>query len=179
VSGADEEWRVVPGFDGWYEASPDGRVRSWKCTGVVGVRRSKPRILKGRYTELGYCLVKLTHPVFGAMDVGVHQIVLAAFVGARPLRGICDHINADPSDNRVDNLRWVTAAENLRHAAELGRIHGRTGPRGFSVLDPEKVRAMRRRRAEGAALKTLGAEFGVSMTTVSKVVNGLIWREVA
>ncbi len=176
---APEEWRVIPGFDGWYEASNVGQVRSWKCTGVVGVRRSRPRILSGRYTELGYLLVKLTHPVFGAMDVGAHQLVLAAFVGPRPLRGVCDHINATPSDNRVENLRWVSTVENIRHAAELGRIRGRVGPRGFSTLDAEKVRAMRRRRTEGAALKTLCVEFGVSMTTVSKVVNGLIWREVA
>jgi hypothetical protein len=139
VSGAGEEWRVVPGFDGWYEASPDGRVRSWKCTGVVGARRSTPRLLHGLHTELGYHLVKLTHPVFGAMDVGVHQLVLAAFVGPRPLYAVCDHINANPSDNRVDNLRWVSAAENVQHAATFGHFSKRRGPRSHSRLDESKV----------------------------------------
>ncbi len=179
MSGAGEEWRVVPGFDGWYEASPDGRVRSWKCTGVVGVRRAKPRILKGRYTELGYCLVKLTHPVFGAMDVGVHQLVLAAFVEPRPLYAVCDHINATPSDNRVENLRWLTAADNLRYAAALGRLCKRKGPRSHSLIDMEKAREIRARRAGGAALKALAQEFSVSVTAVSQIVNNLKWREVS
>jgi len=178
ATGDREEWRVVPGFDGWYEVSDHGDIRSWRLTAQREARRRIPRGLRGRHTELGYHLVKVTHPVFGAMDVGVHQMVLAAFVGARPEGMVCDHINADPSDNRVENLRWVTAAENQRHAVALGRITGRTGPRSFSPLDEVKVRAMRSRRAAGASLKALAADYCVSPTTVSKVVNGLIWRDV-
>jgi hypothetical protein len=173
-----EEWRVVPGFDGWYEVSSTGRVRSWRLTRYREARRDQPRVLRGAYTALGYHLVKLTHPVFGAMDVGVHQMVLAAFVGPRPELMVCDHINATPSDNRVENLRWVTSAENHRHSVALGRSTGRVGPRSFSPLDAAKVRAMRERRREGASLKTLAEAFDVSTTTVSKVVNHLIWREV-
>jgi hypothetical protein len=173
-----EEWRVVPGFDAWYEVSSIGSVRSWRLTARREARRSEPRILRGQYTDLGYHLVKVTHPVFGVMDVGVHQMVLAAFIGPRPERMVCDHINADPADNRVENLRWVTAVENQHHAVALGHITGRMGPRSFSPLDDEKVRAIRERRRHGESLKALAAEFNVSTTTVSKVVNNLIWREV-
>lgn len=173
-----EEWRAVPGFDGWYDVSSKGRVRSWRMTAVRKVRRDTPRLLAGRYTALGYHEVKLTHPVFGAMNVAVHQLVLAAFDRPRPPKMVCDHINADPGDNRVENLRWVTAAENQHHAVAMGNIRGRTGPRSFSPLDEDKVRKMRRLRGEGASLKSLAADFDVSTTTVSKVVNGLIWREV-
>lgn len=173
-----EAWRPAPGFDGWYEVSNLGRVRSWRRTGAPEVRRATPRLLRGTFTELGYHLVKLTHPVFGVMDVGAHQLVLAAFVSARPALMVVDHINSTPSDNRVENLRWVTAAENLRHAVSQGRVRGRVGPRSFSPLDEEKVRTIRRQRADGASLKTLMNHFGVSMTTISKIVHGLIWREV-
>ena len=40
-------------------------------------RCTKPRVLRGQYTDLGYHVVKLTHPMFGVTDVGVHQMVLA------------------------------------------------------------------------------------------------------
>ena len=173
-----EEWRVVPGFDGWYEVSSLGRVRSWRLTARREARRTRPRMLRGQYTDLGYHLVKLTHPVFGVMYVGVHQMVLAAFVCARPERLVCDHINANPSDNRVENLRWVTTVANQHHAVALGHVTGRVGPRSFSPLDETKVREMRRRRNDGESLKALATDFNVSTTTVSKVVNNLIWREV-
>lgn len=45
----------------------------------------------------------------------VHQLVLEAFVGPRPDNMQCDHINHDRLDNHIDNLRYVTVAENLRH----------------------------------------------------------------
>jgi DNA-binding MurR/RpiR family transcriptional regulator len=122
--------------------------------------------------------VKLTHPVFGAMNVGAHQVVLAAFRGPRPLHGVCDHINANPSDNRVENLRWVTQAVNVRHAAALGRLSKRTGPRSFSRLDEDQIRAIRRARGDGATLDLLAKQFGVSTATISRAVNCQTWREV-
>jgi hypothetical protein len=174
-----EHWATIPGFDGWYEVSDRGRVRSWRHTGEADRRRASPRVLRGIFTELCYHVVKLTHPVFGPLNVGVHQLVLAAFIGPRPHLAVCDHINATPSDNRVANLRWITAAENVRHAANLGHLVGRHGPRASSPLDEARVRELRALRAGGASLKALAATFDVSTATVSRVVNGVLWKEVA
>jgi len=70
----------------------------------------------------------------------------------------------------LDNLAKTTVA--------LGNVASRTGPRSFSPLDTAKVVAMRDQRRKGASLKALAKAFDVSVTTVSKVVNQLIWRDV-
>ncbi|QVW70525.1 NUMOD4 motif-containing HNH endonuclease [Myxococcus xanthus] len=177
LSPHDEEWRPVPGFDGWYEVSNLGRVRSWRTRAKLCCRADSPRVVPGRDRK-GYRAVKLTHPVLGKIAVGVHHLVLAAFVGPRPHGLICDHINANRSDNRSENLRWVTAPENIRHAAALGRMDGRPGARSHSPLTESDVRKIRRLRFTGERLKSLAVQFGVSLTTVSTIGRGRTWKEV-
>ena len=172
---APEEWRVVPGFDGWYEVSNVGAVRSWRTPAKLNVRRESPRALVGGRDGKGYWCVKLTHPVLGKLIVFVHQLVLAAFEGPRGPGMICDHRNADRGDNAVGNLRWVTATENVRHAARSGRM----GPWAHSRLNPDRVREIRRQRADGVSLRTLADRFGVSASSISRVALGRGWREVA
>jgi hypothetical protein len=173
-----EEWRVVPGFDGWYEVSSLGRVRSWRTRAKLGARAATPRELPGRDDGKGYRRVKLSHPVLGKVSVGVHHVVLAAFGRERPHGMVADHINADRSDNRVENLRWVTAGENIAHAAELGRMDGRPGARSHSSLSVDDVAEIRRLRADGRKLLELAERFGVSLTAVSRICLGQSWREV-
>lgn len=174
-----EEWRLVPGFDGWYEASSLGLVRSWRTRAKLCTRANEPRVLPARDAGHGYRHVKLTHPVLGKVSVAVHHAVLAAFGRQRPHGMVADHINADRSDNRVENLRWVTSAENVAHAASLGRMDGRPGARSQSTLDEDAVREIRRLRAEGLKLTNIAKRFGVSDATISRIALGRSWSEVA
>lgn len=173
-----EEWRVVPGFDAWYEVSSLGAVRSWRTRERLPRRAHEPTLLAGRDIGEGYRHVHLTHPVLGEVDVAVHHLVLAAFVRARPAGKVCDHINADRSDNRVENLRWVTAAENIAHAAALGRIGKRPSPRSVSSLSEADVVEVRRLRAQGLKLDELARQFGVSDSTISRIALGQTWMGV-
>ena len=99
-----ETWKTIPGFPD-YEVSDQGRIRSYA--------RGKVRYMKPGRTRKGYLRESL------AADgrnhtMAVHRLVLEAFVGPRPAGYQCDHINAVRDDNRLVNLRWVTAKEN-RH----------------------------------------------------------------
>lgn len=174
-----EEWRSVPGFDGWYDVSNRGEVRSWRTRAKLEHRAPKARVLMGRDRNGGYRYVKLSHPVLGKLTVAIHHLVLAAFDRPRPTGMVCDHINADPSDNRIENLRWVTAGDNIRHAAALGRMDGRPGGRSHSRLSVEDVREIRRLRGAGAKLQTLADRFGVSISAISRIGLGHGWKDVA
>lgn len=108
----------------------------------------------------------------------VHSLVCEAFHGPKPSpRHVAAHINGDTFCNVRSNLYWATPQENMDDRER----HGRTakGERQHSAkLTNEQVREMRRRRKEGAKLATLAADFGVTFSTVGKIVSGKSWRHI-
>ena len=160
-----ETWREIPGFPG-YEASDWGRVRSFKkrvgSAGGWKIADEPQRVLRpstGRGSP--YRIVQLC--VDGetcARRVGV--LVLLAFVGEAPDGHEVCHCNGDPTDDRLENLRWDTHAANMRDAVE----HGSYG------LTPDQVVDMRERYAAGENTDALVAEFGVTRPTIYAICTG-------
>jgi len=100
-----EIWKLVPGYDGKYEVSDQGQIRSYK-------RRPEGCILRPGRMPGGHLSVALGRK----NSQCVHKLVLLAFVGAAPDKHECLHINGDPADNRLPNLRWGTRSENILDA---------------------------------------------------------------
>jgi hypothetical protein len=113
----EEIWKPISGFEGRYEVSNLGRVRS--LTDNKGNRRIKVRSL--RMAKNGYLYLNLW--VKGKMYVRKpHRLVAEAFLD-RPEGAQCvNHINGDKTDNRAENLEWCTYSQNTRHAIETGLI---------------------------------------------------------
>jgi len=123
-----ERWLPVVGYDGYYEVSSLGRVRS--VGRVVRYRDGrKPRFFPAqlRKTNLvkGYPHLMLKRQD-GGRNVYVHTLVCEAFYGPRPKPDWeVRHLNGNPIDNRASNLRWGTKKENaqdsIRHGTNKGR----------------------------------------------------------
>jgi len=120
----EEEFRPVVGFEGRYEVSNLGRVRS--LPHIQLGRNGKPikrlgRILRpGRHNKHGHVSV-----VLGRGNTRqVHRLVLEAFVGpCPPGEETCHDPDPDPTNNRLDNLRWGTRSDNINDAVGHGTWH--------------------------------------------------------
>jgi len=105
-------WKPVKNYEGLYEVSDDGRVRSTKRRGSAG-RELKPFNLKGyRRVSLSF----KSKPI----DYMVHRLVANAFIGNPDNLPHVNHIDGDKSNNIVSNLEWCSHLQNMHHAWRTG-----------------------------------------------------------
>ena len=118
------EWRPIPGFEGAYEVSDAGEVRS--LARVVlrsnGIKQTvRERRMKLTRSKTGYYTVSLSQPGASSVTHNVHALVAAAFLDDPPAEGDwhVDHIDFDRTNNTPGNLRWLPMLENsFRHNTE-------------------------------------------------------------
>lgn len=117
-----EEWRPVVGYEGIYEVSSLGRVKSLARTFAHphGPKRIKARILKLILVKRGYYRVSLCGKGERQPSL-VHQLVAEAFHGPKPTPAheVC-HNDGRPGNNAASNLRWDTHSENIRDTVRHG-----------------------------------------------------------
>lgn len=114
-----ERWLPVVGYEGRYEVSDLGRVKSVARTDCYGRRRAE-RFLRPRVGARGHLSVALYAD--GIRDgYQVHSLVLAAFVGRCPEGMEGCHWNDIPADNRLENLRWDTRSANVADRVRNGK----------------------------------------------------------
>ena len=141
LRGDAETWMPVMGFEGFYEVSDMGRVRSVdRVTNdgrhVKGVlRKPKPS------GKTGHLWLPLWRDG-ASKGVTIHRLVLEAFIGSCPKGMEGCHNDGDPSNNRLDNLRWDTRSENTRDAIRHGNHFNASKevcPRGHLLTAPNLV----------------------------------------
>lgn len=158
-----ELWRTIPSAPD-YEASSLGRIRRNGGT----VMRAQTNV--GGYLHIGlYIDRKLVRRL-------VHRLVADALIGAAPSPSHqIAHFNGVRTDNRVENLRWATVAENF---ADMVR-HG-TRVKGTKVhtarLTERDVRTVRRLHKSGLNFVVIAARYGVAQSTIRKCALGLSWK---
>jgi hypothetical protein len=175
-----EKWLPVVGYEGLYEVSSRGKVRS--LDHVVKNRYSTAlrhgRTLKPTPDRAGYLQVPLS-----ASNVvttkKVHRLVASAFLGEPPhAKAHVNHLDFNKANNGVGNLQWCTPKQNHRHAVDAGRLDGAISPKRGKKLTIEKVLSIRAARKAGERRRVIAERFGICMHTVDRVVAGKIWGRV-
>lgn len=148
-----EQWRPVPGYEGNYSISDQGRLKRHPRT-TIAKNNVSHSFLAGiiRSTiQKGMLYARLSHNGH-RRKVGIHQLVLLAFVGPPPTRGHqANHINGKTTDNRLDNLEWSPKRHRPRK------------------LTPDQIRAI---YASTDSLAKIGKKYGVEVSHVVRIRKG-------
>ncbi len=162
-----EKWLPVVGYEGLYEVSDRGRVRSLDRIDPLGRPRSG-RVL----IPTGLKHVHVTLSVAGKKtQQAVHRLVLEAFAGPCPEWHEALHGDDDPKNNHLSNLRWGTRAENRADAVRNGRHVG-------GGLGEESVLSIREMCSSGLSQREISKMFNIDQSTVSLIVNRKVWKHV-
>jgi hypothetical protein len=190
-----EDTTPIPDFPG-YAITRDGRVWS-----AVTQRWLRHGIGKAGYPLIRPCRDGKAH------SRHIHRLVLLTFCGPPGPGQVCRHLDGDPLNCRLENLRWGTVRENMADKINHGtttrgdrngsHLHPERYPRGndhYARREPERlargeqhgqakitaeaVRELCALRAAGWSLSALSARFGISKPTVSAIMNGRLWQHV-
>lgn len=164
----EEIWKDIPGYEGKYQVSNMGRVKSLSRIiqgrnqfGSFEWRSPELYLRPGRADKYGHLSVVLNNPRKSRL---VHQLVMLAFVGEPP-EGMCVlHSNGNASDNRLSNLRYDTQSENVLDVYRQRKA--------WKKLTVEDVGGIRFGLSCGISCTELGRMFGVGHQAISKIKNG-------
>lgn len=135
---ANEEWRDVVGYEGKYQVSNLGRVRSLNY-----MRTGRVQILRHKISKYGYSIVTLIKGGKQKMYI-VSRLVAIAFIPNPENKPCTDHIDTVRSNNRVTNLRWVTHSENVRNPITYARCCALAKTRNLGRKTSEKTKQILR-----------------------------------
>lgn len=167
-----EEWKDIPGYEGKYQVSDLGNVRSlnYRRTGQV-------RNLALSQHKLGYMMLNLklefkkTHYV--------HRLVAMVFIPNPDSLEEVNHIDGDKTNNQVENLEWCTHFGNMQHAWNNGLLKinhpGNGTDHVNSILTEDQVLDIR--SSDKPQIK-LAEEFGVSQKTISQIKTRKAWKHI-
>lgn len=169
-----ETWKDIPGFEGAYQVSDLGRVRSLDRVILVRgfPRRLRSRIVAPQRHSGGYRKLQLAgHQKF------VHRLVAAAFLGPCPEGKEVAHLDNDRANNALSNLAYLTHQENLDHMLKHGtRWRGETHP--MAVLTTDDVRQIRQLAAQGITQRAIAEHYPVTDRTIGAIVRKDRWSHV-
>jgi hypothetical protein len=167
----EEIWKPIPGYNGWYDASNKGRIRSWKK--AHGKMQGIPMLLKPQKHHQGYLRIYLQLDGRTVRE-RIHCLVATTFIGLRPEKYDVNHINGQKDDNRLENLEYMTRSENLCHARDI-----------LGNLNNQKLK---RQQAEEIIILLTNGQlsyteiadlYSVQRDTVRQIWNRRRWKELS
>lgn len=176
----NETWKEIEGYNGIYYVSNLGRVKSVDhyLTNRIGSGKQTGRFLKLQKSNKGYLRVSLSLNK-KRFQTGVHRLVAKSFVPNPENKLQVNHKNGIKTDNRFDNLEWVTNRENLVHAYKNNLIKLNKGEKHHnSKLSNKDVEVVRWLHKIGWTGKQLAEDYKISGAAMSKILKRETYKNV-
>lgn len=180
----EEIWKDIEGWQGYYQVSDLGRVRSLERfntltrNGTTFKSFIEGKILKISNDKVGYKIISLesSQKKF-KKTYKIHRLVSIHFIPNPENKPMVNHINGIKSDNRAENLEWATAKENCVHAHENNLVESSKGEHHYnSKLTEEIVLKIKYGKFEGMSHPQIARLFGIKRLQVLKIRNGKTWK---
>lgn len=177
-----EEFINIMGFED-YKVSNMGRLLSYKRTKpiILKPRKKAVKIKTGQYKKnqfLPYLSVAL-YANKNRSDLLVHRIVAKHFIDNPENKPQVNHKNGDVSDNRVENLEWVTSSENVIYSIkEFGRIEKCGEDNNKSKLTETQVKEIRELYPIIKSQRKIAKLYNVTQTAIKNIVNNKTWKHI-
>lgn len=175
----EEKWKEIKGFEGFYQISSLGRVKSLR-----GGRDSAKQHEKIRATSLtkdGYVKVRLMHQGKDK-TMRVHRLVAEAFLPNLENKDTINHIDGNKQNNAVSNLEWADRTEQMEHAYSLGLKTAHKGSSNANAkLTDNQVREIRSAYvpySRDFGTVALAKKYGVTNRVIGLVVNRKAYKNV-
>lgn len=174
-----EEWENIDGYNGNYEVSNKGRIRSWKNN--KWGKSDKYKIMsavisKNKYPQVVLCNNGSTKRHY------IHRLVAKAFIPNPENKPNINHKDLDPTNNHIDNLEWCTQSENMKHAYDNGthkvpNLKGEDHARSkFTENDVIEIRNTYSNNSD-ITQRELAKKYNVSQTAIWSILNNKTWKD--
>lgn len=171
-----EEWRDVPGYEGFYQVSDEGNVislvRLTEAAVAAGVRKAKKSLAFGKNGQ-GRLQVTLCRDGV-PRRFQVHRLVLMAFRGACPDGMEGRHLDGDHVNNRLGNLEWNTHLVNMHDKVGHGTLPVGEGSRSAKLTEADVLAI----RASTDTHRALGVRYGVSGPCIHAIKVRKTWTHI-
>lgn len=177
----EETWKDITDYEGFYQVSSLGKVKSLDRyrTDKKGFSKFLPSVVlklgRGTHGYLSCVICKDCKP----KTKTVHRLVAIHFLDKVDGKEFVNHIDGNKLNNHASNLEWVTSSENTIHGLSLGIMNTAKGiQKPNTKLDEAKVLSIKKRLLSGHRMTDIAKDFSVSSTNIQAIKENKTWKYV-